>query len=625
MGFWKNYKNLIKDVVLDYQYLVMLDEADIEIEREREDASLPGERSQAITNFKIAAGLMDGEHYGWWFQDTDVYKWIETAAYILEQYEDVELKQKVDDVIDIIEKAQDESGYLTTFYQLKHPDLIYKQLDRSHELYNAGHLIEAAVAYFKSTGEDKLLNVAERYIDHIIEHFGPGKIEGADGHQEIELALIKLYELTQDKKYLDLSDYFISVRGENPEFYNDQKRALGEEPFTNLDYLQAYTQPKFQTEARGHAVRMLYMMEAMADLAHYNQDCELEKAVTTLWNDIVDSKMYVTGGVGQTVHGEAFSDSYELPNDTMYCETCAAIGMMNTAKKMFRLHPNNEYIEVLERSLYNSALAGMAQDGQHFFYVNPLEYIKDRYRPDKGHVKGERPEWLGCACCPPNLTRTIASIDSYFYTRLCDDFYIHMYADSNYEDETVIVHQLSNFPKDINNKFEIEVKSDNMKFHFRKPSWVSDFKLYLDGEPLEGLDVELSKGKYIIKLVVEFIPFAVYSNPLVTQNANKVSFQFGPFVYCAESVDQVKRVFEYKVNPKEIDFKWIEDDLAQRYNLYVSSKILRDNNKNLYSVNPFSFSGSEDLTLIPYYLWANRGETDMMVWLNLDCGGNDDL
>ncbi|NLC64527.1 MAG: glycoside hydrolase family 127 protein, partial [Erysipelothrix sp.] len=309
-GFWEKYKKLIKDVVLDYQYLVMLDEADIKIEAEREDASLPSERSQAITNLKIAAGLMVGEHYGWWFQDTDVYKWIETAAYTLENFDDEALKTRVDSVIDIIEQAQDEDGYLSTYYQLRAPHLKYKELDRSHELYNAGHLIEAAVAYAKATGNETLLEVSKRYVNHIMAHFGVGKIEGADGHQEIELALIKLYKYTNDEKYLNLSRYFIDVRGKDPLFYNKQKEALGQDPFTNLDYLQAYDQPIHQKEAKGHAVRMLYMMEAMADLALHQNDQAMEDAVMTLWDDIVKRKMYVTGGVGQTVHGESFADGY---------------------------------------------------------------------------------------------------------------------------------------------------------------------------------------------------------------------------------------------------------------------------------------------------------------------------
>lgn len=612
MGFWNNYKKLIKDVVLDYQYLVMLDEKDIEIEREREDASLPHERSQAITNLKIAAGLEEGEHYGWWFQDTDVYKWIETAAYILENYEDEKLKKRVDDVIDIIGMAQEESGYLSTFYQLRAPELMYKELDKSHELYNAGHLLEAAVAYYVSTGERKLLDISIKFVEHIKDHFGPGKIEGADGHQEIELALIKLYQLTNNKSYLDLSRYFIDIRGENPDFYKQQKEALGQDPFTNLEYLQAYAKPIDQTEAKGHAVRMLYMMEAMADLAYYQDDAKMKEAVETLWNDIITSKMYVTGGVGQTVQGEAFAQGYELPNDTMYCETCAAIGMVNTAKRLYRLNQDDNIIDTMERSLYNGMLAGMSQDGEHFFYVNPLEFIKDRYSPDKGHVKGQRPEWLGCACCPPNIARTIASIDSYFYSRINNEIYVHMYGDAKYEDEDISINQTSTFPAQDNHVLIVDTKVDGLKLNFRKPAWAKAVKIEVNGETVND-SITLNKGVTEIKVVIEHEPLALYTNSNVVHNANKVAFQYGPFVYCGESVDQETNIYKYFVDPKDIEAYYVSDDLADRYNLKVAAEKTITKNE-LYSTQEEERVASS-VNLIPYYLWTNRGLTDMMVWL----------
>lgn len=608
-NFWSNYKKLIKDVVLDYQYLVMLDEADIKIEAEREDASLPSERSQAITNFKIAAGMMEGEHYGWWFQDTDVYKWIETAAYTLMNYEDSALKKRVDDVISIVEKAQDADGYLSTFYQLRFPNLKYQELDRSHELYNAGHLIEAAVAYARATGEETFLKVSMRYVDHIMAHFGEGKIEGADGHQEIELALIKLYDYTKDEKYLNLSRYFIDVRGQDIHFYDKQKAALNQDPFTNLEYLQAYAKPIDQKEAKGHAVRMLYMMEAMADLALLQNDEAMKVAVETLWDDIVNRKMYVTGGVGQTVHGEAFASAYELPNDTMYCETCAAIGMVNTAQRLFKLKQDDGIIDVLERALYNGMLAGMAQDGKHFFYVNPLESIKDRYRPEKGHVKPVRPEWLGCACCPPNISRTIASIDSYFYTKLDKDFYVHLYGDANYEDAVLKVNQISEFPKKFRSKFELEIK-EKVTIHFRKPDWANEVHLLLDGQKIDS-KVLLDAGSYTIDVAIESEPFAIYSHSKVVSNANKVAFQYGPFVYCGETLDQAHPIYEYRVHGNSLKTTWVKD----RNILEVdASRVI--SGTALYHKVPELIEHSQVVRLIPYYLWANRGESDMMVWLN---------
>lgn len=614
LGFWQRYKELVKDVVLDYQYQVMLDEKDINIEREREDHTLPEGKSQAITNLKIAAGLEEGEHFGWWFQDTDVYKWIETAAYTLENFDDPTLKTRVDDVISIIEKAQQEDGYLSTFYQLRAPHLIYKELDRSHELYNAGHLIEAAVAYYKATNEEALLNVAKKFVSHIQDHFGPGKIEGADGHQEIELALIKLYELTQDEQYLDLSRYFIDVRGKNTEFYNDQKRANGENPFTNLYYLQAYAQPIHQKEAHGHAVRMLYMMEAMADLALHDNDLEMKAAVENLFDDIVERKMYVTGGVGQTVQGEAFAQAYELPNDSMYCETCAAIGMVNTAQRLFKLEQNDALIDVLERSLYNGVLAGMSQDGEHFFYVNPLEYIVDRNSPDKGHIKGQRPEWLGCACCPPNISRTIASIDSYFYTAIESDLYVHMYGDVTFTSDHITVTQSSQFPRKNKSKFIIEVMEDGQNIHFRLPNWAEKLAIRIDGKSVDN-SLQLNKGTYTVDVEIEAEVKVIRSNSNVVHNMNKVSFQYGPFIYCAETIDQVDAVYKYLVETSQLNTRWVEDDLGGRHNVEVGAT-RKLSMSSLYSYFEEDSLDTQVLNLIPYYLWANRGLTDMMVWLN---------
>ncbi len=282
-SFWRKYHQLIKEEVIPYQYDVMNDSAGITIEKERKEDSLPNEKSHVLENLRIAAGLTKGHHYGWWFQDSDAYKWIETVAYDLMNGEHEEIEELADNVIELIAKAQDRSGYLSTFYQIDHPELKYRCLYQSHELYCAGHLIEAAVAYKQATGKNKLLKIAEKFVDDIADHFGkePGKIHGADGHQEIELALAKLYEETGNNQYLELASFFLEVRGKDPDFYRRQTQknvAEGledKEISIDLNYLQGYAPPRSQKTAEGHAVRMLYMCQGMADVAYYTEDKEL--------------------------------------------------------------------------------------------------------------------------------------------------------------------------------------------------------------------------------------------------------------------------------------------------------------------------------------------------------------
>src|SRR5699024_7448406 len=349
--------------------------------------------------------------------DSDVYKWIESVAYSLMDQPNDEMEAITYEVIKLIGQTQEDDCYLNTFFQIKAPQLKYRQLYFSHELYCSGHLIEAAIAYDIATGKDQLLNIAIKNANHILKHFGPedGKIHGACGHQEIELALVKLFEYTDNKDYLDLANYFIEIRGEDPDFYNNEissninEGLSSENPRVDLTYLQAYIQPKSQEEAKGHAVRMLYMLIGMAKIGQHNKDSSVIEACNRLWEDITHKKMYVTGAVGGTVHGEAFIGQYDLPNDTMYCETCASVALVNFALEMFKITQNAEYLSVLERGLYNTVLAGASVDGKHFFYVNPLEVNPTSIKntPDKGHVKPTRPEWLGCACCPPNYARTV--------------------------------------------------------------------------------------------------------------------------------------------------------------------------------------------------------------------------
>lgn len=408
-NFWNYYQSLMVSTTIPYQYDVLNDSIDIEVQAERKDDTLPTGKSHALENLRIAAGLKNGEHFGWFFQDSDVYKWLEAVGNALNFKYDAQLKNLADEVIDLIALAQEEDGYINSYFQIKFPKLKYRQLYFSHELYCAGHLIEAAISYTKATSDRRLLNVAIKFVENIKKHFGieDGKIKGADGHQEIELALVKLYEFTNDKQYLDLAEFFVKIRGRDIKFYDKQVEAnkkLGlsmDDPKIDLVYLQADCSIENQTYAKGHAVRMLYMACGMAKVAQYTNDRILKQNCIKIWEDITRHKMFVTGGVGSTVFGEAFVGEYDLPNDTMYCETCAGIALVNFCFELFKLTRDFKYIDTLERALYNVVLSGASIDGKHFFYVNPLEVHCDSCinNSGKGHVKTKRPDWLGCACC----------------------------------------------------------------------------------------------------------------------------------------------------------------------------------------------------------------------------------
>jgi uncharacterized protein len=637
--FWNYYVKNIKHKTIPFQYKVMDNDMDINIEREREDESLPAEKSNAIENFRIAAGLKGGEHYGWFFQDSDVYKWLEAVSYSLQISPDKELEELADSVIDLIGKAQEKDGYLQTFFQVKFPNRKYRELYYSHELYCAGHLIEAAIGYTEATGKRALLQIALKVVDNIAKHFGyeEGKIQGADGHQEIELALAKLYEFTGEKKYLDLAAFFIDVRGKDPLFYdkqveqNNKDGITNEHPKIDLKYLQAYIQPKKQTTAVGHAVRMLYMATGMARIAKHSNDEQLFMACKEIWRDVIKKKMYITAGVGSTVHGEAFTGEYDLPNDTMYCETCASIALIYFAYEMFKIEQKAEYIEIMERALYNGALSGASIDGEHFFYVNPLEVYPSisKNNPGQGHVKSQRPNWLGCACCPPNFARTIGSIQRYFYT--WDEerqiIYSNLFVSSNLDFPGGTLEQMTEFPKQNRVKYRLKTDGQLVTLKIRIPEWLKNPLLYVEGTTIEinmidgYMELKRKWNGEIVELVFETPVLAVTANPNVVADVNRIAIQRGPFVYCAESIDNEEKLQTYHINPKNLEWAkvcyqpGVLNGITQLMVEADHELVDRSWQETLYQFNFRGNTEKKELTLIPYYSWGNRGECEMVVWL----------
>lgn len=628
--FWQNYQKLIREETIPYQYQVLNDALEVDVQAERADPSLPAGKSHALENFRIAANQKEGTHFGWFFQDSDVYKWIESAAYSLINKKDADLIAIVDEVVELLAAAQEEDGYLNTFFQLTRPELKYRQLYFSHELYCAGHLVEAAIAYDLATGKKNLLEIAEKNVQNIMQYFGraANQIQGADGHQEIELALVRLFEHTNNETYLALADFFLTVRGENPDFYNQEiaeNLALGlstEQPPVDLTYLQAYDQPKNQREAKGHAVRMLYMASGMAKVAQYTNDQALIEACEAIWKDIAHKKMYVTGGVGGTVHGEAFIGAFDLPNDTMYCETCASIALVQFSFEMFKLTQKHQYLDVLTQALYNSVLSGASIDGKQFFYVNPLEVMPDscRQNPGKGHVKAQRPDWLGCACCPPNFARLIGALQRFVYTQEGNTVYVNLFAASRLaEKDQFTIEQIGNFPFD--DHMTIQYTGIAQKIVLYKPKWLKDFQVESQQHWQETEDTVVFEANTKIQAKIKFQqPVQILrANPLVNQDINQVAIQRGPFVYCLEESDNGKGVSQCRLPIDEVLF-----DIAQSQRLGPTTLEISFNGYQSQKWPQAALYLPVDETyahktwrMIPYHLWGNRGEGEMRIWLPL--------
>lgn len=631
--FFSKYEKLIRDVVIPYQWDALNDNA---------GASEP---SHAIKNFKIAAGLEKGDFYGFVFQDSDVYKWLEGVSYCLENCRDEKLEMLADEAIDLIVKAQQPDGYLDTYFIIKAPEKRWTNLYECHELYCAGHMIEAAVAYYRATGKRKLLDAACRFADHIDSVFGPepSKLKGYSGHPEIELALFKLYKATQNKKYLNLCRFFIEQRGREPYYFDEEWEKRGrtsiyssgrsQRPGENKEYNQSHLPVKKQDKAVGHAVRAVYLYSAMADLAAETGDGELAAACRTLWENIEKTRMYITGGIGSTSIGEAFTFDYDLPNDTAYAETCASIGLIFFAKRMLRLEANSRYADAIEMALYNTVLSSMALDGRHFFYVNPLEVWPEacRKNPAKSHVMPVRQSWFGCACCPPNLVRLIESLRSYIYSYSTDSIYVNLYIGSTASFEvagtSVSISQQSSYPWDGKIKFTVAAeKPCEFALSLRFPGWCRKAKAYVNGNEV---DISSSlKGGYIairrawgggdsVELELDMPAELVFANPKVRADAGKAAIRRGPVVYCLEQADNGENLCAISID-KDPRFEVKFDDKLLGGVAVIEGTGYRADESlwgdKLYGAAPCP-EKKVRFKAIPYFAWGNRGEGEMQVWI----------
>ncbi|MDR0699002.1 MAG: glycoside hydrolase family 127 protein [Tannerella sp.] len=548
-----------------------------------------------IRNFENAA-KGEGEHSGIFFDDSDVYKALEGIAYTLANHPDPDLERKADEWIDKFAAAQRSDGYINTFYTLTGLEKRWRNMDK-HEMYCAGHMTEAAVAYYQATGKRKLLDVAIRMVDHMMSLFGPGKRHWVPGHEEIELALVKLYTVTGEEKYLDFANWLLEERGHG-------HGSKGGEGAWNTLYYQDDKPVREMTDIAGHAVRAMYLYCGMADVAAFKRDTGYIDAMHRLWDDVVLRNMYVTGGIGSSHHNEGFTEDYDLPNYEAYCETCASVGMVYWNWRMNQFTGDSKYIDILERAMYNGALAGISLKGDMFFYVNPLA--------SKGNH--HRQAWYGCACCPSQISRFLPSVGNYIYGVSSDAVWVHLYIGSVAEFEvnkkSVKLRQETGYPWDGAVTLTVESVSSPLKesIRLRTPGWCKSYTIIVNGETIASPVVE--KGYVVLnrkwnagdRITVAFdMPVEVVAaDARVKEDLGKRAIQRGPLVYCVEEADSNEAFDQIALSPETMFRVEFQPSLLNGVTTVTAKR------------------GDRSFTLIPYYAWDNREAGEMKVWLDYE-------
>ncbi len=594
------------------------------------EKTIPHIYQQLEKTGRINAFTLDKDFPMHVFFDSDVYKWVESASYSLSIYPDSQIESMLNNIVNLIVKAQQPDGYLNTYITTKAPQERWKNLRDNHELYTAGHLIEAAVAHYQYTGKNILLDVACKFADYIDTVFGKeeNKKPGYCGHPEIELALIKLYHATGEKKYLNLSKYFVEQRGQKPYYFDIEAIKRGEDPkkwyawdTENYSIFQAHLPVREQTEAVGHAVRAAYLYSGMMDLAFETNDNSLVKACERLWENIITKKMYITGGIGSSHNGEKFTSIYDLPNEEAYCETCASIGLMLFSHRMLHITCDSKYADIMEKTLYNGILSGVSLDGTKFFYVNPLTSLGNHHRQ----------EWFGCVCCPPNIARIIASLGQYIYSIDKNNIMVHLYIGSdvnvNIKNQKIILQQKTDYPWD--GKVKITLKMENPMFFglkLRIPGWSQKTKLYINKTAVK-ISKKIEKGyillernwqnKDTISLKFDMSVRMIIAHPDVRQDMGYSSLQRGPLIYCMEEIDNKIPLHRITLSKKNKYSSILKSDLLSGIIIIEGkAKFVDDNgwDEILYaSISKEKFK-SIKITAIPYYAWDNRKSGQMRVW-----------
>jgi len=623
--YWNLYIRLIPDKVIPYQW---------EILNDRVPDAPP---SYCLRNFRIASGEEQGGHKGMVFQDSDAAKWLEAVAYSLASRPDPQLEQTADEVIALIGRAQEKDGYLNTYFTLNHPEEKWHNLTEGHELYCAGHFIEAAAAYFETTGKKEFLDIVCRYADLICITFGggEGQIPGYPGHPEIELALIRLYHVTREKRYLNMAQFFIDKRGTVPNYFLEEMKRPGFRhifaEFSGYEplYSQSHLPVRLQDTAEGHAVRALYLYCAMADLAGENNDIELLERCRILWNNIVQKRMYITGSVGSSGHLERFTVDYDLPNDSNYSETCASIALAMFGIRMARITKDASYIDTVERALYNTVRSGISLEGDRYFYVNPLEVWPETHinNSSRSHVKPVRQKWFDCACCPTNVARTLTGLGKYIYFKNEDSVFINLFIQNktsfDINGKPVNLDLVTNYPKTGFLRIKISAAETPFSLYIRIPAFAADFSVTLDGEPVSGA---IRSNYFCItkvwdsdEITVSFSikPRFVYANPKVHGNCGKVAITRGPEIYCLEECDNGKNLTALSVNAAEPLVECWRDDLLGGITVIKAKgkKLVEPEEPESFSEQFISRSQETEISAVPYGYWGNRSPGEMLVWI----------
>lgn len=620
--FFNRFRETLIREGIPYQWKALNDQLDAD-----------AEPSRCMRNFRIAAGKEQGEFGGFVFQDSDLYKWLEGVAFSLRWHPDPALEAVADGAIQAVADAQQPDGYLDTYYIINGLDKRWTNLKDHHELYVAGHMIEAAVAYYQVTGKRALLDVALKLVDHIDSVIGPeaGKLPGYPGHPVIEMALMRLYGVTGDPKHLRLAAYFVNQRGQRPSFFEAEDARMNRGPSWKgspfrYQYYQAGLPVREQKAAEGHAVRAMYLYSGMADVARETGDESLKRACRDLWDSATHRRMYVTGAIGSSEYGEAFTFDYDMPNDTVYGETCASIGLVFFARRMLQLEQKGEYADVMERALYNGVLSGMQLDGKKFFYVNPLEVVPEACEKDahKRHVKPERQKWFGCACCPPNLIRMLTSLEDYVSLYDDDTLWLNLYTGGDIEAGDMRIRVATNYPWQGSVRLDV-LSGGKRALALRVPGWCRRWTVKVNGEavsaaPEDGYIVlrrDWQSGD-AVELDLDMPVRVVRANPRVREDAGKVALQRGPVVYCLEEADNGGDLHNVRLaGLSGCETRWEPDTLNGVVTVSVPG--LREKpdgwGETLYDDRPAPEADPVTLRFIPYYAWANRGLGEMRVWV----------
>ena len=598
-GFWHQRQALNRDVSLKDGYRKLHEHGNFD-------------------NLKLAIGSINGEFKGPQFMDSDIYKWLEAAAYELIRNMDKDLLDMVNEAVSLLEIVQQPDGYLNSYWQFVKPGQRWTDLETGHELYCAGHLIEAAVALHRTTGEERLLDIAKRVADNIENTFGEGKLVATGGHPEVELALVELYRETRNRNHLDMALFFINQRG---------KGIMGDRFFhLNSSYFQDRVPVREAEEVEGHAVRQLYLTSGITDIYMETGENELLEAMRRLWVNMTGRKMHITGGFGARHEGESFGDSFELPSDRCYCETCATIAAIMWSWRMLLVTGEADYADLIERCLYNGFLSGISLDGTRYFYVNPLQ--------SRGGI--ERGEWFDCACCPPNVMRLISTIENYVATVNEKGIYIHQYMSARVNAQPSNAYQASinietGYPMDEEIKITVSTEEDSVlwSLFLRIPVWCENASININGGRTEEINqageyIEVTRkwnnGDYI-ELYLPMNPRIIKPDIRIDTIRDSLALECGPFVYCIEEADQPGiDIDDVRISP---DVKpalvWNNDFAGGIYSLKLPGKVLiyDKGNFNLYTpVNDSKPMMQDiDLTAIPYFAWANRRPGKMRVWI----------